>query len=84
MARICIELLYMEAVWPIAPSLIQQLERYRRLDDFLEKDNYVQSLLVYSAEHWPSHLQESCLSKYDSAVSQILPFYQANSKLFRL
>jgi hypothetical protein len=64
--------------------LIQQFKSYRRVDDFLEKDNHVQSLLAYSAEHWPSHLREAWLSQDESVGSRILAFYQVDSKLYHL
>jgi ankyrin repeat protein len=87
MTRICVEFLCLEDVWPTAQSLIQQFQQfqeYQKVDDFLEKDNHVQSLLAYSAEHWPSHLREACLCQDDSVVSRILPFYQVDSKMYHL
>jgi hypothetical protein len=82
MTRICVEFLCLVDVWPTAQSLIQQFQILGRVDDFLEKDKHVQSLLVYAAEHWPSHLREACLPQDDSVVSRILPFYQVDSKLY--
>jgi hypothetical protein len=84
MTRICVEYLSLEDVWPTAQSLIQQSTGYRKVDDSLEKDNHVQSLLAYSAEHWPSHLREAWLSQDDSVVSRILPFYQVGSRLYNV
>ena len=84
MTRICVELLCSEDVWPTARSLVKQFNPFRRLNDFLEKDNHVQSLIAYAAEHWPSHFREACLPQDDSLVSRILPFYQVDSKLYDL
>jgi len=82
MTRIYIEFLYLEDVWPIAQSLIQRFEGYQKVNDVLKKDNCIQSLLAYSVEYWPSYLREACLSESDPVVSQILPFYQVDSRLY--
>jgi hypothetical protein len=84
MARICVGFLCLEDVWPTARSLTQQFKHYLNVDNSLEKNNQVQSLLVYSAKHWPSHLREACLSQDDLMVSRILAFYQVDSMLYHL
>ncbi|OAP54596.1 hypothetical protein AYL99_11044 [Fonsecaea erecta] len=84
MTRICVEYLYLEDVWPTAETLIRKFQKYRRFDKILEKDNHIQSLLAYSAEHWPSHLREASLPQDDLATFRILGFYQVNSKLCNL
>ncbi|KAK5071394.1 hypothetical protein LTR70_010588 [Exophiala xenobiotica] len=42
-----------------AQSLVRKLKTDGRIDDFLEKDDHVESLLVYSAEYWASHLRDA-------------------------
>ncbi|KAJ9494680.1 hypothetical protein H2202_009933 [Exophiala xenobiotica] len=82
MAQICVEFLSFDDVGATAQSLILQFRKFERPDYILEKDNHIQSLLVYSAEHWPSHLREAYLPHDDLAVFRILGFYQVNSKLY--
>ena len=84
MAQICVEFLSFDDVGATAQSLIQRFQKHRKPNDVLEEDNHIQSLLVYSAEHWPSHLREACLPHNDSALFRILRFYQVNSRLYHV
>ena len=56
MTRICVEFLCFEDSWPVGDALIQKFERYERIDEVLDRDNYAEGLLVYAAEYWPSRL----------------------------
>ncbi|RMZ87896.1 hypothetical protein DV736_g4876, partial [Chaetothyriales sp. CBS 134916] len=80
--QIYMEFLSFDDISATAQSLIPQFQKYTRPDHALEKDNHIQSLLVYSAEHWPSHLREVYLPNDDTAVDQIFGFYQVNSRLY--
>ncbi len=84
MTRICVEFLCLEDVWPTATSLIQQFQKYQRIDDLLEKDGHVQSLLVYSAEYWPSHLRDVNILVKDSIISDIFRLYDTTNTLYSL
>jgi Ankyrin repeats (3 copies)/Ankyrin repeats (many copies) len=84
MTHICLEFLSFDDVSATAQSLIPQFLIYQRPDDVLEKDNHIQSLLLYSAEHWPSHLRGAYIPHDDSAVFRILGFYQVNSRLYNV
>ena len=84
MTRIWVEFLSFDDVCATAQSLIQQFREFQRLEDVLEKDNHLQSLLAYSAEHWLFHLREAYLPHNDPVVFRVLRFCQVNSKLYNV
>src|SRR5690349_2769425 len=47
MTRVCVEFLCFEDVRPTAQSLVKRFVPYRDIDDILDKNNYVESLLAY-------------------------------------
>jgi hypothetical protein len=54
---IYVEILCLEDSRPTAQFLVQKFEEHEEIDDILDRDNHIESLLVYSAEHWPRHLR---------------------------
>ncbi|OQV10037.1 hypothetical protein CLAIMM_14092 [Cladophialophora immunda] len=84
MTRTCVAFLAFDSVEATALSFISQFQEYQTPDEVLEKDNTVQSFLVYSAEHWPSHLREAYIPQDDSVVVRILELYQVNGRLFNI
>ncbi|KIX01605.1 uncharacterized protein Z518_09331 [Rhinocladiella mackenziei CBS 650.93] len=81
MTRILVEFLCFEDIRPNIQFLIEKLGRHKRIDDILDKENYVECLVAYSAEHWPRHLRDAHLHKNDSLLNRIWPLYDTNSGL---
>jgi ankyrin repeat protein len=84
MTRICVEVLCFEDSRLKAQSLVQKFRRNLNLDDIVDEDNYIESLLVYSAEHWPRHLRDTYMPTNDSFIAQISAFYDIDSGLYDL
>ncbi|KAJ9607047.1 hypothetical protein H2200_008119 [Cladophialophora chaetospira] len=83
MARICMEFLSSDDIGATADSLTRKLRRTGVGFD-VQYSDYVESFLAYSAEHWPSHLRDACLSTNDSTLSQIVAFYEVEGRLYKL
>jgi hypothetical protein len=75
MARICVEFLSLGETRLTALRLIERFKEYRPIDDFLAADDEIQSFLVYSAEHWPSHVRDADRQTNDSAMVKSLQLY---------
>jgi ankyrin repeat protein len=84
MTRICVEFLCFEDSRPTAQFLVQKFEPYNEIDDILDRDNHVESLLAYSAERWPRHLQDAHISTNDSFMARMFDFYDVDSDLYDL
>ncbi|EXJ82734.1 hypothetical protein A1O3_06549 [Capronia epimyces CBS 606.96] len=83
MTRICVEFLCFEDIRPRAQSLVQKLIKgyHHDIDDVSNKDEPVETLFAYSAEHWPRHVQDADLSKNDSLWTRISPLYDVNASV---
>ncbi|KIX05301.1 uncharacterized protein Z518_06173 [Rhinocladiella mackenziei CBS 650.93] len=68
----------------IDPSLVQKFDMLSRIDDFLEKDDHVQSFLVYSSEYWPSHLRDAEMPTDDSAMTRLSQLYATDGPPYSL
>jgi hypothetical protein len=84
MTRICVELLCFEDCGLKAQGLIQKFKKNQRIEDILDKENHVESLLVYSAEYWPDHLRDAPMPTNDSFTTKFFPFYDVDSVLYNL
>jgi hypothetical protein len=82
MARICVKFLSLKDCWPTAQSLARKFEPYQRIEDSLEKDDHVESLLVYSAEFWPVHLRDADMPLNDPAMADLSQLYAIGSQSF--
>ncbi|KAN0085322.1 Ankyrin repeat-containing domain protein [Elaphomyces granulatus] len=85
LTRICVDFLCCEDSGPKARRLVQRFIEYS-IDDILDKDDHVESLLAYSAEHWPHHLQDAHVPMNGSSLASIFQFYDIdiNSDLYDL
>jgi ankyrin repeat protein len=84
MTQICVEFLCLEDGLPTAQLLIEKFKENQSIDDFVEKDDDVQSLLVYSAEYWSSHLRDADIPANDFIMPDILRLYDTASLLYSL
>ena len=84
MTRVCTELLRLEEARTKAQSLIDRFEGVRKIADILDENDSVESLVAYSAEHWPSHFRDAHSLTNDLVMTTILRFYDTNAGLYNL
>jgi hypothetical protein len=84
MTQICVELLCLEDSWPTGESIVRKLKPYVRIDEILDKDNDVESLLSYAAEHWPYHLRGADILTNEFIMAKISQLCDTESPLYRM
>jgi Ankyrin repeat len=84
MTQICVEFLCFEEIRPTAQRLVQKFAFYEQIDHNLERDNYVESLLVCTARYWPCHLRDAEMAPNESSMANISQLYDTDNSLYGL
>ncbi|KAI9689741.1 MAG: hypothetical protein M1822_009623 [Bathelium mastoideum] len=84
MTRISISFLCLKDVWSTGKALVQKFKQADYIDDVLDEDNAIESLLVYTAKHWPDHFRDAKLPMNEYVTAQISQLYDINSTPHRL
>ncbi|KAI9659868.1 MAG: hypothetical protein M1821_001220 [Bathelium mastoideum] len=84
MTRISISFLCSEDVWSTGKPLVQKSMLAYDIDDVLDEGNAIESLLVYTAKHWPDHFRDAKLPINDAVIAQISQLYDIDSTSYRL
>jgi ankyrin repeat protein len=64
--------------------MIQKFKNYENIDKFIDKDNDIESLLVYTTEYWPHHLRDTDRSMDEAIAADVSRLYDTDGPLFGL
>ena len=82
MARICVKCLSSKDCSSIAQCLVRNANQ--TIDGLLEKDDPVETFLVYSAEFWPCHVRDADIPTNDPFMVELSSLYAINNPSNRL
>lgn len=79
MTYICLKFLCSKDLKPAIQSLIGKFEKHRRMKGIIDKGSHIDSLLAYTATHWPSHLRDACYPTSDPIIQTVSNFYEVDT-----